>query len=277
MRRMRARGGEIARYAVLALFLVVAAYPVLWMVATGLKTRHEVMVARDWWGLPDALRWANFWEVWRGGGFLKAFGNSFVVTAAAVTATVALAAPAGYALARLRFRGSRGAYVLFLMGMMVPVHVTLIPLLKIFDLTGLYDTLAGLAAVYTAFSLPVAVVIFAGFFREIPRELEEAAALDGCSAWRSFRLVALPLARPAAIGVAMLTLVNVWNEFALALVLLRDHQTLPLVVRALRGEHGGEVQLVAAALAVAVVPPLAVYALAQRHLVRGLTTGAVKG
>jgi len=271
----RARFAGVVRYAVLALFFALAAYPVLWMVSTGLKGAREA--AGDWWGPPGALQWSNFAEVWKDGGYLAAFLNSLAVSASAVVATVALAAPAGYALARLRFRGSRGVFLLFLAGMMVPVHVTLIPLLRLFDRTGLYDTLAGLAAVYTAFNLPVAVVLFAAFFREVPREVEEAAALDGCGAWGTFRLIALPLARPAVVGVVVLTLVNVWNEFALALVLLRDKQTLPLVVQNLRGEYGGEVHLVAAALAIAVVPPLVVYALAQRHLVRGLTAGAVKG
>jgi raffinose/stachyose/melibiose transport system permease protein len=170
-------------------------------------------------------------------------------------------------------------FLLFLSGMMVPVHVTLIPLLKLMQALGLHDTRVGLVAVYVAFSLPVAVVLLAAFFREIPRELEDAAEIDGCGQWGKFLYVALPLARPAVIGVAMLTLVNVWNEFVLALVLLQDPAklTLPLGVRNLRGEFGANVPLMAAALTVAVVPPLVVYALAQRHLIRGLTAGAVKG
>ena len=273
------RGGELAgrgaRYLLLAAGLVVAAYPLFWMAATGLKGREQ---ANDWWGLPRGIDLGNFARVWSEGDFLTWFGNSALVTAASMLLTVALAAPAAYALASIRFRGRGLVFMLFAAGLMVPVHVTLIPLLKLFQATGLYDTRSGLVAVYVATSLPVAVVLLAAFFREIPRELREAAALDGCGPWSTFRCVALPLARPALVGVAMITLVNVWNEFALALVLLQSpgHYTLPLGVQNLRGEYT-DTPLLAAALALAVLPPLAVYAVAQRQLISGLTGGAVKG
>ncbi len=267
---------DAARYTLLVLVLVIAAYPVFWMITTGVKGPAD---AADWWGLPRSIHLQNFVEVWGTGRFLAYFMNSVLVTAASVVLTVALAARAGYAIARLHFRGRGAVFLLFLCGTMVPVHVTLIPLLKLFQFLGLYDTRVGLVAVYVAFSLPVAVVLFTAFFREIPAELEEAAVLDGCGPLATFVYVALPLARPAVVGVAMLTLVTVWNEFIFALVLLRDpaKSTLPLGVRNLRGEFGADVPLMAAALTIAVLPPLVVYALAQRHLIKGQTAGAVKG
>jgi len=278
IRRGGARGAIAAggKYAGLVAVLVVAAYPIFWMAATGLKGPEQ---AADWWGLPGRLYLGNFAEIWARGGFVRWFLNSAAVTAASVLLTVVLAAPAGYALAGPRFRGRDAAFLLFAAGMMVPVHVTLVPLLKLFEVTGLYDTLIGLTAVNVAFSLPVGVVLFAGFFRELPAEILEAAEIDGCGAWDAFRRVALPLSRPAVVGVAMITLVNVWNEFVFPLVLLQTpgKYTLPLGVRNLRGEFGTDVPLMAAALAIAVVPPLIVYALAQRQLIRGLTAGAVKG
>lgn len=273
---MRLRAGTAAKYAALAAGLVVAAYPLFWMVTTGLKGPEQ---AGDWWGLPGRISFANFARVWSQGEFLTWFWNSAWVTAASMLLTVVLAAPAAWALSAIPFAGRGAVFTLFAAGMMVPVHVTLIPLLKLFQATGLYDTRAGLVLVYVATSLPVAVVLLAAFFREVPRELLEAAALDGCGPWRTFRSVALPLARPALVGVAMITLVNVWNEFALALVLLQSprNYTLPLGVQNLRGEFGADVPLLAAALAMAVLPPLAVYAVAQRQLISGLTGGAVKG
>lgn len=265
-----------AKYLLLTAGLAVAAYPLFWMITTGLKGPEQ---AGDWWGLPHRLDLGNFTRVWKQGDFLVWFWNSAVVSAASMFLTVALAAPAAYALSTIKFFGRGLVLLLFSAGMMVPVHVTLIPLLKLFQATGLYDTRCGLIAVYVATSLPVAVVLLAAFFRDIPRELREAAALDGCGPWRTFSCVALPLARPALIGVAMITLVNVWNEFALALVLLQSpaHYTLPIGVQNLRGEFGSDVPLVAAALAIAVLPPLVVYAVAQRQLISGLTGGAVKG
>jgi raffinose/stachyose/melibiose transport system permease protein len=268
---------RVGRYLVLGAFLVVAAYPVLWMVMTGLKSRSDAMA--NTWGPPASLRFENFAEVWSIADFPRLFANSALVSGAAVLLTLCLAAPAGYAIARLRFRGRGAVFLLFLGGMMVPVHVTLIPLLKLYHLTGLYDTRVGLIAVYVAFSLPISIVLFQAFFREIPEELEEAAALDGCGYWGTFLRVSLPLAKPAVVGVAMLTLVNVWNEFVFALVLLSSKAvlTIPLGVSGLQGQYGGEFHLIAAALAIAVLPPLLVYALAQRQLIRGITAGAVKG
>jgi len=273
---VRLRASSAAKYLVLGAGLAVAAYPLFWMVSTGVKGPEQ---AGDWWGLPHGINLDNFRRVWSQGDFLTWFWNSAWITAASMLLTVALAAPAAWALSGISFAGRGAVFMLFAAGMMVPVHVTLIPLLKLFQATGLYDTRTGLVAVYVATSLPVAVVLLAAFFREVPKELREAAALDGCGPWRTFRSVGLPLARPALVGVAMITLVNIWNEFALALVLLQSprHYTLPLGVQNLRGEFGSDTPLLAAALALAVLPPLAVYAVAQRQLISGLTGGAVKG
>jgi raffinose/stachyose/melibiose transport system permease protein len=266
------------KYLVLGLCLVAALYPIFWMLSTGLKSPEQ---ATDWWGLPRSLYLGNFANVWRKYEFLSWFSNSLLISGGSVALTLLLGAPAGYALAALRFRGRGTVFVLFAAGLMVPVHVTLIPLLKLFQNTGLYDTRIGMILVYTAFSLPLAVVLFTGFFREIPREVLEAAALDGCGAWDTLVRITLPLARPAVVGVTMITLVNVWNEFVFALVLLQSpsNYTLPLGVNSLRGEYGfgADVPLMAAALAIAVLPPLLVYAIAQRQLIRGITAGAVKG
>jgi len=274
---MRA-AARVVRYAVLALCALAALYPIFWMLSTGLKPPEQ---AADWWGLPQSLHLGNFAKVWSQYEFPRWFANSLVISAGAVVLTLLLGAPAGYALAGLRFRGRGAMFALFAAGLMVPIHVTLIPLLKLFQSTGLYDTRLGMVLVYTAFSLPLAVVLFTGFFREVPREVLEAAALDGCGAWDAFVQVTLPLARPAIVGVTMITLVNVWNEFVFALVLLQSpaNYTLPLGVNSLRGEYGfgADVPLMAAALAIAVLPPLLVYALAQRQLIRGITAGAVKG
>ncbi len=270
--------GKVAKYAGLALCLVAALYPVFWMLSTGLKPPEQ---AADWWGLPQSLYFGNFAKVWTEYEFPRWFANSLMISAGAVALTLTLGAPAGYALAGLRFRGRGTVFMLFAAGLMVPIHVTLIPLLKLFQSTGLYDTRLGMVLVYTAFSLPLAVVLFTGFFREVPREVLEAAALDGCGAGGTFLRVTLPLARPAVVGVTMITLVNVWNEFVFGLVLLQSpkNYTLPLGVNSLKGEYGfgADVPLMAAGLAIAVLPPLLVYAVAQRQLIRGITAGAVKG
>ncbi|MHC4917223.1 MAG: carbohydrate ABC transporter permease [Planctomycetota bacterium] len=275
---MRRGCAAALKWALLGACLAAALYPLFWMLSTGLKPPNQ---AADWWGMPRALHFGNFLKVWAELEFPTWFANSALITAGAVACTLILGAPAGYALASMGFRGRGTVFALFAAGLMIPVHVTLVPLLKLFQVVGLYDTRVGLIAVYTAFSLPLAVVLFAGFFREIPREVLEAAALDGCGAWATFLRVTLPLARPALVGVTMITLVNVWNEFVFGLVLLQspDNYTIPLGINSLRGEYGygKDVPLMAAALAIAVLPPLLVYAVAQRQLIRGLTAGAVKG
>ena len=265
-----------ALYLTLGVFAFVALYPVFWMFACAGKTREEA--AKDMWGLPGAWTWDNFAFVLLRSNFPRYALNSLVVTASAVAITLVAAALAAFAFARLRFRGGTVLFVALLAGMMVPVHIVLVPLLKLFGALGLNDTRTAVTAAYVAISLPVSVFILRGFFEGVPRELEEAARIDGCSDARLFWHVMLPMARPALAVVAIFNAVTLWNEFVFALTLLTtpERMTIPLGMFEFSDQYSSDVPRMCAALALSVLPMFLVYLLAQKHIIRGLT-GAVKG
>ena len=266
------------RHATLILFLIVAGYPLVWMAFSAVRPEGEARA--DPFGLPVHATGRNLAKVFRSGHFGRAYLNSVIVCGASVVLAVAFASMAAYAFARMRFRGRHILFLLFLAGMMIPTHVTLVPLNLLMrsgalNLKGTYLALIG---PYVGFALPISILILRGAFEETPIELEDAARIDGCSTWGVFWRVALPLARPALATVVIFNLLTMWNEFAFALVLASDAsvRTLPLALWRFSGEHDTNLAETCAALCVAVAPLFLVYCLAQRHIIRGLTAGAVK-
>ncbi|MCK5802748.1 MAG: carbohydrate ABC transporter permease [Lentisphaeria bacterium] len=269
---------SILRHAILLGFLLLSAYPLLWMALASVRTegdarRYPFSPPREW--TAENLR-----VVAESGSFGQAYVNSVVVCVAGVFGAVALSSCAAFAFARLRFRGQRALFLLFLLGMMVPVHVTLIPLNRLMGTggLGLKGTLWALIGPYIGFALPLSILILRGAFARIPEELVDAARIDGCSTWGVFTRVALPLVRSAIATVVIFNFLTMWNEFAFALTLLDPARpTLPLAITQFSGEHGIRLTQTCAALTVVVLPLLVVYCLAQKHIIRGLTAGAVKG
>lgn len=269
---------RLARQAVLLAALLLAGYPLLWMAFTAVRAEGDARAAP--FGLPLQPTSAGLSKVFSAGVFGRAYLNSLGVSAVSVGLATAFSAMAAYAFARMRFRGRHALFLLFLAGMMIPVHVTLVPLNRLLGAGGLNikDTWLALIGPYAGFALPVSVLILRGAFAQVPIELEEAARVDGCSPWGVFFHVALPLVRPALATVIIFNFLTVWNEFAFALTLVTSDRarTLPLALWRFRDDHGLYVTETCAALCVAVLPVFLVYCLAQRHIIHGLTAGAVK-
>jgi len=278
MKSKRMTCARAVRHAVLILVLVITGYPLVWMGASAIRTEGAVRQAP--FGLPRHPTAESFSAVLRSGGFGRAYLNSLIVVVAAGAFTVAASATAAYAFARIRFRGKEPLFLFFLAGMMVPVHVTLIPLNRLMSAGALNikDTYPALIGPYAGFALPLSILVLRRAFEGVPVELENAARIDGCSTWGVFWRVALPLVRPALATVIIFNFLTMWNEFAFALTLISNTamRTLPLALWQFKGERGMYVGQTCAALCVSVVPVLLVYALAQRHIIRGLTAGAVK-
>lgn len=276
--RRRITGQTILRHAVLILFLIVAGYPLLWMAFSAIRSDNAILSAP--FAPPTSPTADNFGVVFRTGAFGRAYVNSLIISVVSVAVAVGVSAMAGYAFARMRFRCKRALFLLFLAGMMIPVHVTLIPLNRLLGAGGLNlkDTYFALMAPYVGFALPISILILRGAFEGVPVELEDAARIDGCSTWGIFWRVALPLVRPALATVIIFNFLTMWNEFAFALTLINkgSMRTLPLALWNFQGEHGTYLGQMCAALCVAILPVLLVYALAQRHIIRGLTAGALK-
>lgn len=269
---------SLVYWLLLSPLMLVILFPFAVMLSTALKPRAEILqTPPSWW--PSELRFDNFATMWEATGFGPALLNSIVVSSAATALCILVAIPAAYAGARMRFRGA-GAFRQFLLitQMLSPI-VLVLGIFRLMAAMGLVDRLGALILAYAAFNLAFAIWMLQSYFRTIPVELEEAAWLDGASPIQSLRLVFLPLAAPALGVTAIFVFIYCWNEFVLALTLLRttDKYTLTIQIFSLvGGRYSVEWDHVMAATLLASVPVAVVFAALQRYLVRGLALGAVK-
>jgi ABC-type glycerol-3-phosphate transport system permease component len=270
----RGRNRAIASAASLAIaFLVLT--PVLWVVSLSLKSARETLRP----GLiPDDPQFGNYAEAWSRFNLGRLFLNSAAITIGSVMLTVAAAMCGAYAFSKVRFRGSEPIFTVLLLAVLVPPSALVVPLLIEMRHLGLYDTRTGLMLAYVAFGLPLATLVFRGFFETIPHEIIEAARLDGCSENKILWRILAPVAKGAIATVTILLFLANWNEFILALVLLRDAKsyTLTLGINAQLGQYTSDYQLIAAASIIASLPVFAIYLALQRQFERGVAEGAVK-
>jgi raffinose/stachyose/melibiose transport system permease protein len=208
-------------------------------------------------------------------GFGLYFLNSVIITVAAVGGTVAISVMAAYAVVRGTGRFARGAFSLFLLGLAIPTHATIIPLYYMITRAHLYDSLLALVLPSIGFAVPITVLILSNFMRDIPNELFESMRLDGAGDWRILWNLVLPLARPALVTVAIYDALHVWNGFLFPLILTQsaDKRVLPMALWTFQGEFSVNVPAVLAAVVLSTLPMLAAYVLGRRYLVRGLTAG----
>ena len=267
------------QYTALAGYIVFLGFPLLWMLSAAFKTPRELASTTAHW-IPSSLALTNFRDAIDKADLLQAAGNSLRVAVSTTVLVVVLALPAAYALARFKTRLRTVATGWILVSQVFPVILVVIPLFLILKQFSLVNSLAGLTIVYVVYSLPFALWMLQGYVAGIPRDLEEAGAMDGAGRLRVLRSIVLPLLAPGVVATAMFTLISSWNEFFFALVLLQDpgKATLPLTLARFVGAEG-QVQLgaLAAASLLATVPSLLFFAVIQRRLTGGLLSGAVKG
>ena len=258
--------------------VVITLFPFAVMVSTALKPSDEIFAFPPRW-LPSHLAWHNFVGMWTESDLGHALLNTMFVSLFSVALTLVIGMPAAYALFRYRFRGSNPFRIYLLMTQMVSPIVLVLGLFRVFVGLGLVDTLTPLIITYAAFNLAFTIVMLQSYFVTIPLELEEAAWIDGASWLRTVISIFLPLALPAVVVTAFFTLVNVWNEFVVALTLLRSdsNYTLQLKVFALASDlYEVEWHYTMAAILVATIPMVLIFSWLQRYLISGMSTGAVK-
>lgn len=261
-----------------ALVLLAAAFsvgPFVWQILTSLEPEGDLSTA----GLPRAITLASYEGAFRGRPFARVVLNSFIVASATTLVSLALAAPAAFALTKLPIRGKRAVLAGALAVSMFPPIATVSPLYLLLGELGWLDHLVALVVPYTTFTLPLALWILSGFFGDIPSELYLAARVDGCSPLQAFRRVLLPLAAPGLSTTAILVFVFSWNEFLYALTFIStaERRTIPVAISLFAAEHKEPWGEIAAASVVATLPLLVLTLLFQRKIVRGLTAGSVKG
>lgn len=263
---------------VLAVFyLVVSSLPFIFMVLNSFKEKFE-MLTKGVFSLPDSLNFANYKEVLTG-GFGRYFMNSVIVLTISLLLLLFIAACASYPLARFKFKLASPIYAGIVACMSIPVHITLIPVFKMSKAMGIYDSIWALIGPYVAFAVPISVFILTSFMKEIPREIEESAEIDGCGKIQMFFSIILPLAKPGLATLAIYNGVNMWNEFSFAYTLTQssENRTLPLAIWEFQGQYSMNTPMIMAVLTLTLLPMIIMFIIFQDKLVKGMTAGAVKG
>lgn len=268
---------NIIIYGFLILFAIINLLPLFWMVVDSFKSEQDY--AANPFSLPTVLHFSNYAKAWEVASMGTYYKNSIVITAVSVIVTVLLGALASYFLSRFEFKLRGITYGIFLLGMLIPIHATLIPIFHIMQKLKLLDTSLSLILPYTAFHLSLTIFILEGFMRGFPKDMEESAVMDGCGVFRIFWYIILPITRPAMATVIILNFVYNWNEYLFALVLINSSElkTLPLGLANFVGVETASLTLQMAALTMALIPIIVFYLILQKQLVNGMTAGAVKG
>ena len=268
--------GTIAFWGLLLLVAFLALFPIAWLLAGSLQTIRELYDGVVFF--PAVPQFQNYYIAWTKGGFSVYIPNSVFYSTVVVLGVLFVASMAGYALARIEFPGRGVILLLVLAVIIVPLPATFVALYKLLVDLGLANSRTGYIVALVTGGLPVAIFILRGFFMRQPKELEDAAILDGCSAFDVYWRVMLPLARPGLAAVAVLEFLRVWNEYLLALVLFNSETLMP-VQRGLTkfvSSDTPEQHILLAATAMAVLPVIILYAVAQRSIIQGIMEGAVK-
>lgn len=252
----------------------------VWCVMTSLKSNPEFFSSSPW-SVPHGVHLGNYPQAWDNARIGRYFVNSLYVTAVSVTASLGLSLMAAYALTRVPFRGRGFVRMVFLSGLIMPGFLVIVPLYSMLRDLHLLGSLNGLVIVYVASQMPFNVFVLSSFLSSLPKELEEAAYVDGCSPARTFFSIVVPQTGPAIASVGLLNILTIWNEFFFALVFLTDEnsQTIPVGILGLsvNAEYSGQWVQLFAGLVISMIPMLVVFAVAQDRITKGLSAGGLKG
>lgn len=274
---MKSLGNKI-RFAVLSVIAFTQLFPLYWLITFSLKSNTEIF-GENVIGLPRYWRFVNYQTALSDGGILRYFINSVFYSAATVIIVAVLTAMAAYAIARMKWKLKGLVFGLFTIGIMIPSQAALLPLFQIMDKTGLKGGYLGLLIPYISFGIPMSVMILEGFYKGIPKEMEEAAYIDGCGIFRCFGTIMLPIIRPAIATASIFTFLGTWNElmFANTLVDKADYRTLPVGIMSFAGQYSTDWGLIGAGMVIATLPTILIYFLLSNQVQESLVAGAVKG
>jgi len=266
---------------ILVIFIIIAIvqlFPLYWLLSFSLKNNAEIF-AGNIIGLPEVYRFRNYASALANGEILMYFFNSVFVTVTTVLASSVLGAMAAYAIARMKWKLSKATLLLFLAGLMIPLHAVLLPLFVLLRRFDLLNSYLSLLLPYSAFSLPVAIFIFTGFLESIPREMEEAACIDGASIYKIFFSIIIPMLKPAIATVAIFNFLSNWNELMFAVTFISDKafKTLPVGIRAFVSQYSTDWGPIGASMVIAVLPTIVIYALLSKQVQESFRAAGLKG
>lgn len=278
---MHGKGKKIAlktiHYLVLFILAVIFVIPVFTLIATALKSKGDFYSGLSLFQLPEEIAWSNFYNALTKGRLFTYMKNDLIITCLKVPLGIFVGALAAFALTRLNIKHRTKIFVIFLIGMMLPMQAALVPINVIYSKLNLLNTYFGLFYVYVGFGLSYAILILRGFMKGIPADIDEAAYIDGCTKWQLFIKIILPVSKPAVSTLFITDFLSTWNEYLLASVIINDNKmkTVPVGIMTFVGEHGTDYGYLCAGVLISVIPVLVVYLVFQRYFVEGMA-GAVK-
>lgn len=269
---------KVVLWTALIIAAVIQIFPLIWLFDFSLASSNEMFTS----GLliiPQKIQWGNYVKAFVDGHFLLYLKNSVLINGLAVILVNIIAIMAAFACSRMKWKLSGLVSTILLMGLMIPIHATLLPNYKLYSTLNLIDTIGALLIPYVAFSLPQAMFLMTGFMKSIPLELEEAAVMDGCGIYRVLFQIVTPLLKPSIATVSIMTFLNNWNEFMMARTYLSSPKwkTLPFSVLEFTGQYSSNYAVQFAVMALTAAPAVIVYIILNKHITKGVAMGAVKG
>ena len=270
--------GKIILWTVLSIVAIIQIFPLIWLVNFSLATSNE-MFTSGILVMPKEIQWGNYVKAFVDGNFLWNLKNSLLINGLAVVIVIVVSIMAAFACRRMQWKLSMFVKTLLLLGLMIPIHATLLPNFKLYSFLGLTDTMWALLIPYVAFSLPQGLFLMTSFIEAIPVELEEAAVMDGCGIYRIIFQIVTPLLKSSIATVAIMTFLNNWNEFMMAMTYLSSDKwkTLPFSVLSFTGQYSSNYAVQFAVMALTAAPAVIIYIILNKHITKGVTMGAVKG
>lgn len=264
-------------YAILIILTIIWIVPIFTLIATSLKHKKDFISGLSLFQLPAQIAWENFSKAIKEGHLFLYMKNDLIISCLKVPLGILVGSLAAFSMTRLKIKHSTGIFVFFLIGMMLPMQTALVPINMIYSKLNLLNTYFGLFYVYVGFGLSYCILVMRGFMKGIPKDIDEAAYIDGCTKWQLFYKIILPIAKPAVATLFITDFLSTWNEYLLASVIINDNsmKTVPVGLMTFVGEHGTDYGYLCAGVLVAVIPVMIVYLMFQRYFVEGMS-GAVK-
>lgn len=280
MRRQRKRLSLKQTLTMIPMILLagIQLFPLIWLVDFSLCKSNQLFTSGIlvW---PEQLQWGNYVKALTGSNFLHYLGNSILINALAVILVVIISIMAAFACTRMHWKLKGLVTMVLMMGLMIPIHATLLPNYMIFDKMRILDTIFALLIPYVAFSLPQGFFLTSSYMDSVPKELEEAAIMDGCGIYRTLLVIVLPMMKSSITTVAIMTYLNNWNEFVMAMTYLSspDWKTLPFAILEFTGQYSSDYAVQFAVMTLSALPAIIIYVLLNKHITKGVAMGAVKG
>lgn len=270
---------RIAHFFIWALLIVLTVsiiIPFYWMVITGFKNNAELY--NNSFGLPEVWQVKNYATAWKV-GVGRFLGNSLLVTVSSTLITMVLSAACAFGLSRFQFKGREVLFMMVLAGLLLAPQVAVVPLYRILSAFGIYNTYLAMIVPYVAFRIPFTVFLIRAYLLDFPKDIEEAAIIDGCSTFGIFIKITMPVSKPVLASAALLAVMNFWNEFMMAMIFTSDNniRTIPLGLATLKGTLSTDWGALIAGLVIAAIPVVLLFVIFQKQFVRGMTAGGVKG